>query len=234
MEFLLSQSPKTGQVYFNIWLPKSMENSLLGVSIPSNGSSLFQWIWLHWVGFRLLILSQSPQTGQVYFNKSRDLDRPVDVESLNPLKRVKFISMIRCYASTDPTEEPGLNPLKRVKFISIQEFAQWSLIMLPIFVSIPSNGSSLFQSITSPASLEIFRFVWSQSPQTGQVYFNVTHVPSEYGNYLWAVSIPSNGSSLFQFYSHLCHHLSSQVGSQSPQTGQVYFNTTKFSSKDKV
>ena len=99
--------------------------------------------------------------------------------------------------------------------------------MLPIFVSIPSNGSSLFQSITSPASLEIFRFVWSQSPQTGQVYFNVTHVPSEYGNYLWAVSIPSNGSSLFQFYSHLCHHLSSQVGSQSPQTGQVYFNAVR-------
>ena len=88
--------------------------------------------------------SQSPQTGQVYFNclyGNQCLGNWTFC--LNPLKRVKFISivvmdLIIFYYSY------GLNPLKRVKFISIGK-------MLPIAnldtakVSIPSNGSSLFQ-----------------------------------------------------------------------------------------
>ncbi len=63
-----SQSPQTGQVYFN--------------------SGRF------YTG-RGCCKSQSPQTGQVYFNwlVSADPDIPSYCLSLNPLKRVKFISM---------------------------------------------------------------------------------------------------------------------------------------------
>jgi len=38
----------------------------------------------------------------------------------------------------------------------------------------------------------------SQSPQTGQVYFNSGLIPLDGVSFNWAVSIPSNGSSLFQ------------------------------------
>ncbi len=88
-----SQSPQTGQVYFN-------SNTL-----SSN--------WKIWS-----FLSQSPQTGQVYFNLGFDYGViPID---------------------------KSLNPLKRVKFISIEIFCQLSY-SLGVNVSIPSNGSSLFQ-----------------------------------------------------------------------------------------
>ena len=63
-----SQSPQTGQVYFNIDVDA-----------------------MHASGIKL---SQSPQTGQVYFNCVRwtwRLCMPKDC--LNPLKRVKFISI---------------------------------------------------------------------------------------------------------------------------------------------
>jgi len=64
-------------------------------------------------------------------------------------------------------------------------------------VSIPSNGSSLFQyPVHYSCSGNPYRIV-SQSPQTGQVYFN--------------------------FPSFTCGFGTSQE-SQSPQTGQVYFN----------
>jgi len=87
----LSQSPQTGQVYFNETC-KSTEKIQGSVSIPSNGSSLFQ-----------------------FKSASIALEKPV--ESLNPLKRVKFISMKE------------------------QEFQD----LIASYVSIPSNGSSLFQ-----------------------------------------------------------------------------------------
>jgi len=121
--------------------------------------------------------------------------------------------------------------------------------MLPIFVSIPSNGSSLFQSITSPASLEIFRFVWSQSPQTGQVYFNsipifaTTCLPRSGLNPLkrvkfisirpnFRVRIRSNLSLnplkrvkfISMQYAPTLSPIVLDAVSQSPQTGQVYFN----------
>ncbi len=64
------------------------------------------------------LVSQSPQTGQVYFN--------ADIQEIDSL-----------------LQKTGLNPLKRVKFISIKA------VMLALdeagLVSIPSNGSSLFQ-----------------------------------------------------------------------------------------
>ncbi len=115
-----SQSPQTGQVYFNErYLAEHPENSF-SVSIPSNGSSLFQWqVQIRFEYERILVSipsngsslfqflpspsqseiakpkSQSPQTGQVYFNHPSKLTiiSPVAI-GLNPLKRVKFISIV--------------------------------------------------------------------------------------------------------------------------------------------
>jgi len=64
--------------------------------------------------------------------------------SLNPLKRVKFISR-RSFRSPPCCYNFCLNPLKRVKFISIISIIN-SGIGLIQRVSIPSNGSSLFQT----------------------------------------------------------------------------------------
>ena len=65
------------------------------------------------------LVSQSPQTGQVYFN--------ADIQEIDSL-----------------LQKTGLNPLKRVKFISIH--SQLLLTFKRVgAVSIPSNGSSLFQ-----------------------------------------------------------------------------------------
>ena len=115
----LSQSPQTGQVYFNIRSPSPKFTSPLGlnplkrvkfisiimwyatvimgsseVSIPSNGSSLFQFQCRQKMNKSMLYSSQSPQTGQVYFNAYvRDLSVDEVRERLNPLKRVKFISI---------------------------------------------------------------------------------------------------------------------------------------------
>jgi len=116
--------------------------------------------------------------------------------SLNPLKRVKFIS-INLNIGKIEVAYGSLNPLKRVKFISIyvpSEYGNylWAFPGLnPLkrvkFISILRSRDPL-----RPVDVE------SQSPQTGQVYFNAPDVDlSQYG---WVkVSIPSNGSSLFQY-----------------------------------
>jgi len=66
------------------------------------------------------ILSQSPQTGQVYFNLGKDVKLNIDDTggSHNPLKRVKFIS-IEIWVQSDLDLSDSHNPLKRVKFISM-------------------------------------------------------------------------------------------------------------------
>jgi len=63
----MSQSPQTGQVYFNHvkWVFPAQEP----------------------------LKSQSPQTGQVYFNCCNERYEKSGGGSLNPLKRVKFISI---------------------------------------------------------------------------------------------------------------------------------------------
>jgi len=92
------------------------------VSIPSNGSSLFQFNVESYIRKDIdFDMSQSPQTGQVYFNPN------------------EFKDLIVSY-----TKE-GLNPLKRVKFISIDTVPRCWATQGWAFVSIPSNGSSLFQ-----------------------------------------------------------------------------------------
>ena len=114
------------------------------VTIPSNGSSLFQSI-VRYRSSASWKKSQSPQTGQVYFNRN-----------------------ILCIAIRHGIQSH--NPLKRVKFISM---------------------NNMLYLILSPMR--------SQSPQTGQVYFNVAveaDDPMSAG--CVDVTIPSNGSSLFQ------------------------------------
>ena len=89
-----SQSPQTGQVYFN-------GKPYFAMLTNEKGES------------------QSPQTGQVYFNK--------------------FL-----IGGTNGKNKQSLNPLKRVKFISINLDIPMTKELLKK-VSIPSNGSSLFQ-----------------------------------------------------------------------------------------
>jgi len=144
---LMSQSPQTGQVYFNKnTLDHNKKIRKYFVSIPSNGSSLFQWS-----------------------NWRRDSQSKRGT-SLNPLKRVKFIS-IQCSSLVSPFLPESLNPLKRVKFISIGNpiVSQYGKVL----VSIPSNGSSLFQYANGNPIVS--QYGKSQSPQTGQVYFNSLH-----------------------------------------------------------
>ena len=171
-------------------------------------------------------MSQSPQTGQVYFNGEKDENRYfVSQSCLNPLKRVKFISMVVRDQDSIDRLTVSLNPLKRVKFISIKKFKTRPKSE-PNYVSIPSNGSSLFQC-------RYFMF------------------PTHFGT---LVSIPSNGSSLFQYRVYFDPISSSRLSlnplkrvkfisiisrkfpvsyqlakSQSPQTGQVYFNRSGYS-----
>ncbi len=90
----MSQSPQTGQVYFNpiIWADE----------------------------YSGVLQSQSPQTGQVYFNNIYSfflcslyffsVSIPSNGSSLFQLEKVE---------NWDIYETFGLNPLKRVKFISI-------------------------------------------------------------------------------------------------------------------
>ena len=168
-------------------------------------------------------MSQSPQTGQVYFNW--DENRPISKEdlelSLNPLKRVKFISMLKSITVIF-TFSFSLNPLKRVKFISISlqyvasrhrtislnplKRVKFISIVIVFFlparisclVSIPSNGSSLFQFIAPR-----FWKSWSKRirtvsiPSNGSSLFQYISWPVY--EVIVSVSIPSNGSSLFQF-----------------------------------
>jgi len=66
-----SQSPQTGQVYFNLFGSASVLAEAISVTIPSNGSSLFQWNVSPRCEVKKKRESQSPQTGQVYFNRRK-------------------------------------------------------------------------------------------------------------------------------------------------------------------
>jgi len=117
----------------------------------------------------------------------------LEIQSLNPLKRVKFIS-IRIFGSAKELAE-GLNPLKRVKFISMDtensEMRMITLCLNPLkrvkFISIQGvfDATHLeadlclnplkrvkFISIRCGYSDGLWLCELSQSPQTGQVYFN--------------------------------------------------------------
>ena len=88
-------------------------------------------------------MSQSPQTGQVYFNivvLYKTIEK--EVESHNPLKRVKFIS------------------------IDYEAVAK----KLVILSQSPQTGQVYFNPNTKLQKAE--EIIRSQSPQTGQVYFN--------------------------------------------------------------
>ena len=168
------------------------------VSIPSNGSSLFQCISFAFPGNHFRFESQSPQTGQVYFNGWKWEAVSFNIFGLNPLKRVKFISMeypgrVQQYPSG---VLGGLNPLKRVKFISIISFGADPV---PVFSSqSPQTGQVYFNGVSwTGTTVPVRSSGRSQSPQTGQVYFN--HQFWSWSCASVFVSIPSNGSSLFQW-----------------------------------
>ena len=89
----LSQSPQTGQVYFNpisrecgLQYPDNCHNPLKRVKFISISVSM-------WSRSRSPQLSQSPQTGQVYFNFIDTENYSASRYGHNPLKRVKFISI---------------------------------------------------------------------------------------------------------------------------------------------
>ena len=212
-----SQSPQTGQVYFN-------GKPYFAMLTNEKGES------------------QSPQTGQVYFNKFLiGGTNGKNKQSLNPLKRVKFISRSFSQNARNTMTVFCLNPLKRVKFIStnfVYAKSMPKMVSIPsngsslfqpivsdfgnalwVLVSIPSNGSSLFQAILCRA---IGRYgLLSQSPQTGQVYFNQALREEKMSEYTWSQS-PQTGQVYFKFIR--CESGKPQKRSQSPQTGQVYFN----------
>ena len=114
---------------------------------------------------------------------------------LNPLKRVKFISILRrAGVMFNETQQESLNPLKRVKFISIATISGWYREWAK--VSIPSNGSSLFQCIFGTR----YCYLWliSLNPLKRVKFISIRFVRLGTNTGLSFVSIPSNGSSLFQ------------------------------------
>jgi len=96
-----------------------------------------------------LFLSQSPQTGQVYFNADRIAQKSglVPMKSQSPQTGQVYFNILQGFSQVNQEVYDSLNPLKRVKFISIK------------------SGLVPLQQ----------QFNWSQSPQTGQVYFNILH-----------------------------------------------------------
>ncbi len=118
------------------------------------------------------------------------------VSRLNPLKRVKFISILMDKSIMMESLSSCLNPLKRVKFISIET---------------GGFGSSEFH-------------FQSQSPQTGQVYFNTSKGLRNRRSQRGSQS-PQTGQVYFNHYNDGCFVWKDRKMSQSPQTGQVYFNS---------
>ena len=136
-------------------------------------------------------------------------------------------------------DDISLNPLKRVKFISMVSGRCFLEKRLLLLVSIPSNGSSLFQSLLCENCGHLVPQIESQSPQTGQVYFNARIIPEKiswsrsesrqtaqvYFNcipivdiscLIKKVSIPSNGSSLFQFTGKIVDEIENGIESLNP------------------
>ena len=172
----MSQSPQTGQVYFNK-LRLSMENSLFQKKSqsPQTGQVYFN---NYQCTLRLIncILSQSPQTGQVYFNFIQHWHKPIAnvkkvsipqtgqvyfnsgrfytgrgcCKSQSPQTGQVYFNRSQTLAWYNTIRRKSLNPLKRVKFISIVESG--NELHSPVRVSIPSNGSSLFQWYREGAS----------------------------------------------------------------------------------
>ena len=116
-----SQSPQTGQVYFNM-AAYNDEPQPVYVTIPSNGSSLFQSCILEFMT-NTKLYRHNPLK-RVKFISILSLTNGMEglVKSHNPLKRVKFISMLSMGIRNIQAGSACHNPLKRVKFISIKVY----------------------------------------------------------------------------------------------------------------
>ena len=113
----MSQSPQTGQVYFNVFsLVLTKRNKKFCLN-PLKRVKFISILQGNGNRYRLLYRSQSPQTGQVYFNEGLIL---VDEVTEHVSIPSNGSSLFQCYR-WDLTLSPEncLNPLKRVKFISI-------------------------------------------------------------------------------------------------------------------
>ena len=191
------------------------------VSIPSNGSSLFQQIPQE-DKMEIIYLSQSPQTGQVYFNCRNTarwntqrkmlsqspqtgqvyFNRELIVPELEEKQLVSIPSngsslFQQDFAKVNSYDiAKGLNPLKRVKFISITRKRRTGKENGSC-VSIPSNGSSLFQ-LSTPVIVTENSMKMSLNPLKRVKFISIQQDFRKVHQRILTVSIPSNGSSLFQ------------------------------------
>ena len=194
----MSQSPQTGQVYFNT--PLGLIRIAEIAELCLNPLKRVKFISITSITAILIAtvtcLNPLKRVKFISIAAGMLIEYHITEKSLNPLKRVKFISILSTYRRYKRVWFVCLNPLKRVKFISMHPRKK-QLVLLSGIVSIPSNGSSLFQ----------FDALLSKT------------------GVLNPVSIPSNGSSLFQLrvQKQIRKTLNNRM-SQSPQTGQVYFN----------
>ena len=147
-----SQSPQTGQVYFNIGKGSSKISAKGSPSL--NPLKRVKFISISYnIGTNplpMLRKSQSPQTGQVYFNSGRFYTGRGCCKSQSPQTGQVYFKRSQTLAWYNTIRRKSLNPLKRVKFISIVESG--NELHSPVRVSIPSNGSSLFQWYREGAS----------------------------------------------------------------------------------
>jgi len=113
------------------------------VTIPSNGSSLFQWS-AFFESYECKAQSQSPQTGQVYFNtlKIKKTDENKEVKSQSPQTGQVYFNDLRdkykIYKALGGSQSPQTGQVYFNKTKQKSSCKGW-------IVTIPSNGSSLFQ-----------------------------------------------------------------------------------------
>ena len=106
-----------------------------------------------------------------------------------------------------------------------QSVKLWPIIEEELdLVSIPSNGSSLFQFKHSEWPPDFPE--QSQSPQTGQVYFNIAWRLRGGCKEARNCLNPLKRVKFISIFISGFHGIEKGRASQSPQTGQVYFNST--------
>ena len=169
------------------------------VTIPSNGSSLFQ----------------SDLTGCPLIGQSWKVTIPSNGSSLFQYKEKWKIAEFLTSMVTIPSNGSSL-------FQSTDTTE--TTVFFWLGVTIPSNGSSLFQQMV--AYLPVKFLEGSQSPQTGQVYFNFLSTISYDSRKSNASQSPQTGQVYFNIFIQQNKRTSRRFVSQSPQTGQVYFNTS--------
>ena len=141
------------------------------VSIPSNGSSLFQSLAISKRAWEA-DMSQSPQTGQVYFNKFNATATAVFCGSQSPQTGQVYFNFNSCSRLTKKKEErKSQSPQTGQVYFNVQKITDDFILEIGKKSQSPQTGQVYFNI---PVSLQDFQScIESQSPQTGQVYFNL-------------------------------------------------------------